>query len=162
MIGKLIGIGTFVAFFLLTMALFPYVATQESYAAGATQIHDGFPIAVLEDGHPKIVSWTEYQSKLAHYKNHALVGAAKKEYAVDEFTSFVLSPEGNQTFSVDYRTDDYRFWSSYAVRDGIVRPISFRFTGAFSVVIGILGGLIGSALLAWIRKRHLSRRAGHR
>ena len=150
---KILKLVVFVGLLFFAMMVYPYLATRESYEKSNT-IHHAFSVAVLDDGKPGIVTWPEYQTNPQRYK--AIVADTKKEYILDELDHFVLTPEGNSTFRVDYQTDDYRYWSVYSIRDGIVHPVSFRFSGAFSVFICLPLALVGTSLLWWIRRRYIN------
>jgi hypothetical protein len=154
---KVFKIATFVALFFLATAVFPYLATRESYEPAKT-INGAFPIAVFDDGKPTIVTWPQYQQNLERYKDKAILGKEEKEYSLNELEHFRLIPEGNNTFRVDLLADDYRYWSVYSIRDGVVHPISFRYTGAFSIFACLPFALAGTSSIWWFRRRRLARR----
>jgi hypothetical protein len=145
-LGRLIKITVFFAVLFATTTLFPFLVTQESYRHGEP-VHGSFPVAVVADGKPSIVRWSEYERNKSLYKGMAFQPNREMEYVTGDMGKFVVKPEGNNVYSVDFLDDDYRFWSRYAVRDGEVQPVSFRFNGVFSVFYGLLFGAIAAFLI---------------
>lgn len=144
-----------VAFFVLLYAstvLFPYLVTQESYRNGEP-VNSRFPVAVLADGKPEIIGWSEYQRDKALYKGMVFQPDTEQEFAIGEMEKFVVTPEGGNIYRVDSLEDNYRFWSHYSVQGGVVQPMSFRSNGVFSVFYGLFIAATGTCLIGWWRKR---------
>ena len=148
-----IKVAVFVVVLFATTALFPYLVTQKTYAHGET-VSALFPIAVVVNGKPEIVRWSEYERNKSQYKGIAFQPASKMEFVTNELGKAVVKPEGDHVYSVDFLDDDYRYCSRYAIRDGEVQPVSYRFNGVFSVFYGLFFAAIATFLIGWGLKRN--------
>ena len=116
MLEKILKLAVFVGLLFVAMTVFPFLATHESYDKANT-VNRAFPFAVLDNGKPSIVTWSQYERDRTHYT--ALVADAEKEYSLNEVERFVLTPDGNNNFRVDLHADDYRYWSARSIQ---IRP----------------------------------------
>jgi hypothetical protein len=153
---KIINIVIFIVLFYGTFHAFPYIATFESYES-STNVNSLFPIATLENGEPRIVRWTEYSKNPSLYENKLITTPDEKKLNINEFEFFTLKAGSNGTLSLALYEDDYNFWSKYSIQNGVVIPISFRFTGAFVIAYCFLVAFIGTPLLGWALKYYITK-----
>ncbi|MFL6660060.1 MAG: hypothetical protein ACJ8GW_18395 [Massilia sp.] len=148
--------GSSLLVFWLVFHFAPLLITGRSYGENS-QIASRFPIAIVVDGRPGIVQWFAYQNHKDAYASKLITGAGRKAFTVGEFGKVVLTSDDGVTFNVDYVDDDYRFWSQYAIHDGMVQPISYRLAGVAILFYATLAGLIWSVLFERVRTLQLSR-----
>ena len=80
----------------------------------------------------------------------AAVDEIANDRATDARESRIPTTHGETAKDVrtEMQTDDYVYWARYAIEDGRVRPISFRYSGPFVVGWAVLVGLAGVMLLS--------------
>ncbi len=161
-LSNLASIGIFVLLlFATTWGFVPYLLTSESYPA-AGDVNGMLPIAVQRGPSPEIARWSDYLRDRSAYDGHLFIGQAGKIYTLDETDSFTMRPLANGGYHLELTTDDYFFWSDYAIVDGKPVPTRFRFTGAFAAMYGLLVAIVGASLFNWLLKHWLIRRNARR
>jgi hypothetical protein len=119
--------------------------------------HSGsFLIAIVENGTPSIVKWFKYQENPNSYQNKLYAVTSQEKHKLNEFTFFLLITAPNNSFNLTLYTDDYTYWAQYGIQNGIVQPLSFRYTGAFIIFYCLLVSSIGTPLIRWLWKRYIS------
>jgi hypothetical protein len=158
-VGKLlIKLLIFVFLFGATFVAFPYLATRQTYTESSS-VSPSFPIAILDHGTPHIVRWREYQRNVDLYKDKIISAPTQEEYKLSELEFFRLSSAPNNVLNLFIHEEDYNFWAEYSVNNGIVKPISFRYTGYFVIFVCFAVALIGTPMIGWAYKRYLSSRS---
>ena len=147
----------FVFLFGATFVVYPY-ATRQTYT-GSSSVSSFFPIAILDYGTPGIVRWAEYQKNVDLYKDKIISTPIQEEYRLSELDFFRLSQEPNNVLNLSLHTEDYNFWAEYSINNGIVKPISFRYTGAFVIIGCFAVALIGTLMIGWVYKRYIGSRS---
>jgi len=147
-----INLMIFIALFYGTFIVFPYVATMQHYS-GSQDISPLFPIAVMEDGKPAIVKWPKYQLNPSYYQDKIIFTPLQSPCQLSEFEFFTLKRSENNSLKLHLMEEDYSFWATYSVDGGRVKPLSYRFTGAFVVMYCMLVAFIGTPLINWLRVR---------
>jgi hypothetical protein len=150
-----INLGVFVLLFYLTFIIVPYIQTRETYS-NAGKISSHFPVAIIENGKPAIVKWPDYENNVTLYKDKLISSPSQETYNLDGSESFTLRQDKQQRFNLKLNEEDYVFWAEYTIANGVVKPISFRFNGVFSVFWGAIVAFTGTPILNWLRMRYLS------
>ena len=147
-----VSLGVFCALFYGTFILFPYVVTSQNYS-GSDNVSDLFPIAIIESGNIQIVKWRSYLEKPEEFKGKLLLVPSKGKLGLSENEHFTLEFGRNKSLVLSLYEEDYRFWAEYSVENGLIKPISYRFTGAFVILYCFLVALVGTQVIAWLRRR---------
>lgn len=147
-----------VSIFLLfvTVHLFPYIVTQEKYS-NSKNVNPLFRIAIIKNGAPSIVQWSESEKNPENYKDKLIVNPTQDEYPLSEFEFFTLKKISDNCLILSVHEDDYNFWSAYLIINNSVQPKKFRFNGVFSVGYGFLIAFIGTPLLSWLRRKYFKK-----
>ncbi len=157
-LSNLASIGVFVLLLFATTWVFvPYLLTSARYPASG-DVSGMLPIAVQRGPSPEIVRWADYVHDKLAFDGHLFVGQAGKTYTLNETDSFKMRPLANGGYELELDTDDYVFWSDYAIVEGKPVPTKFRFTGAFAAMYGLGVAIAGAYLFNWFLKRWLIRR----
>jgi len=157
-VGKLlIKLLIFVFLFGATFVAYPY-ATRQTYTESSS-VSSLFPIAVLDHGKPRIVRWREYQKNVDLYEDKIISVPTQEEYKLGEHEFFRLTSGSNNILNLSIHEEDYNFWAEYSVNDGIVKPISFRYTGAFVIIACFAVAGIGTPMIGWAYKRYITSRS---
>jgi hypothetical protein len=134
------------------MCLFPYILTYESYSK-SSHISDHFRIAVIKDSKPALINWMEYSDKRSFYQDKLISESFPKLFEFNEIEGFNIKKSKDNTFQLTLHTDDYIYWSRYAIEQGTVKPISFHFNGAFGIMWAFPAAFLGTFLLSCAYKR---------
>ncbi len=145
MVRKLL---VFVFLFGATFVATPYLVTRQTYTESGN-VSPLFPIAIVDHGTPGIVRWYEYQKNVDLYKDKIISAPTQKEYKLSGVEYFTLSSAPNNVLNLSLHTEDYIFGAEYSVTNGIVKPISFGYTGAFVIIGCFAVALIGTPLIGW-------------
>jgi hypothetical protein len=154
-VGKLL---IFIFLFGTTFVASPYLATHQTYTESSS-VSPLFPIAILDDGTPDIVRWREYQENVDLYKDKIISAPTQEKYKLNELEFFTLTSAPNNVLNLSFHTEDYNFGAEYSVRNGIVKPISFRYTGAFVIIGCFAVALTGTPMIGWAYKRYIRSRS---
>jgi hypothetical protein len=131
---------------------FPYVVTYKKYQ-GAQDISDLFPIAVMENGHVEIIKWPQYEENPGAFIGKLVLPPMEGKIASSEYSSFELEAGREKAALLSLYEEDYTFWAEYALENGFVRPISFRFTGGFVIFYCFLVAFVGTPLVGWLFRK---------
>ena len=157
LVESAISLCTFVGLFYGTFVLYPYIATSQKYE-GLKNVSELFPVAIMESGHAGIVKWSEYINNPAAYKEKLIKVPSEEKFALSDHERFTLKSGRNNSLVLSLYEEDYNFFAEYSLENGIVKPLNFRFTGAFVVLNSILVALIGTPVIGWLRRRAIERR----
>ena len=137
-----------------TVLAFPHLVTQRHFAPG-DPVPSLFPIAIRQDGHPAIVTWSDYRANPAAFAD-ALVRApldGRNPLTGDEHLTLDSAVDG--TLTLELHTDDYTFCARYAIEPDRVRPLSLRHSGPFVVFWAAGVGELVALAVGWWRRRRL-------
>ncbi len=160
-VESLVSIVEFALIAIAAVILAPYLVTAEHYR-NTDRVHPSFPIAVTDHGRPGIIQWSTYKDSPEQYSAKLVTiphDDVMTSAALAGNESFVIEKSG-ANYRLTYYADNYTFWSEYSIVNGVVRPTSFRFSGAFIVMPVLFIAWLGTAMLNWAVKRYLARRAG--
>jgi hypothetical protein len=133
----------------------PFALTLELYDANS-EIHEHFPIAIIDKGNPSAVKWREYKKDPNQFRNKLLVEAGAHQ--IGSFESFLLSRHSSVSFYLLLKAEDHHFTSRYEVRNGLVLPLSFHSTGAWALVPALLAMGLSIPLMKRLVRRVIGKR----
>ena len=139
-----------------TVLVFPYLATQRSFAPGDV-VPGHFPIAIIHLGRPTTVRWSAYQKNPAALASALVRAPVDERFPLNDLEFLTLKSSSNDILALTLHTDDYVFWARYAIEHDRVRPVSLRFSGPFVALYALVVGAVGTALVSvwWRRARRL-------
>lgn len=145
--GISLSVLVFGLLFAATVFGFPRWVTSYRYD-NSNAVSDLFPVAVIRDGTPGIVQWSAYQKSSEQFAPQLMRSPTTVRQMLGNHEYLQLTEKPARTFELKWQTDDYVYWARYAIEDGRVRPISFRYSGPFVVGWAVLVGLAGVMLLS--------------
>ena len=107
--------------------ILPYALTSVSYKNNQN-ISSHFPVAIVKNKKPEIITWSAYEESPHKYKDILLTPSTKETHQ-----NFEIQPSSNGNINLKYSTENYDFWSTYSIKNGIVKPEKYKFTGVFIV-----------------------------
>lgn len=149
---QLMTVMVFVALVFATAYLAPFVLTNETYDAQSA-ISPRFPIAIIENGVPSVIYWSDYKKRQA--KPELILTSMQRTLIVGETKFLTVKISAANKVSIVQQEDNYKFWSSYTIEDGEVNPKSFRYSGIFIIVYSVIAAVIGSSIFSFFRKRYM-------
>jgi hypothetical protein len=154
-VGKLlITLVIFVFLFGATSYVVPYFISHETYTE-SSRVRERFPIAILDHGTPDIVSWYEYQKNVDLYKDKIILAPTQKKYRLSEDHFFKLTSAPNNRLKLFIHERDRNYWAKYTVRNGLVKPISYRAETPSVVFLAVPVAFIGTPLIVLAYKLFL-------
>ncbi len=161
-IESFISLIEFVVIVVFSFHIVPYFVSAENYT-NIDEVHSTFPIAIIENGIPKIVKWSDYIRSPKIFSAMLLTDPSKEMYTLGEYESFSIEKVSSNEYGINYNTDNYKFWSSYAIDNGVVTPNYFRVQGGFvSAFVGMpvfIFAIFLTSILNWIVKKNITRRS---
>ena len=124
---SLIKLIFFIFVFLSVSKILPYALTSVSYKNNQN-IDSYFPVAIVNNKKPEIITWSTYEKSPSKYKDNLLIPSTKEIHQ-----NFEIQPSGNGNINLKYSTENYNFWSTYRIKNGLIKPKKYRFTGVFIV-----------------------------
>lgn len=116
----------FVVLFSLSFLVYVYLVPREGYITAENLTPSFFPIAIVENGTPKIIRWDKYQKNSTGYKNSLLANPVKDAYFLENGDHFYLEKKTENYFSLYIEHYSVIHESEYEIVDDQIKPKRFR------------------------------------
>jgi len=140
----------FCIFAVASSYILPFILTSESYESGS-DINNHFPVIIIKENKPAHIRWHDYDPETQTLFTPTEEGS----YVINAFELFNIKPI-DSGFKVSIYLDNYSFFSTYKIKNGIAEPVKYRFTGAFIVLWIIPISLILTSLCDFFIRRYIT------
>lgn len=150
----------------IAICILPFIwmiySSTNSYTS-PDEVHDMFPIAVMENGTPNIIRWYKFRETPDVYMQNLLTNPTNESSKLDRYDIFTLEMVSDDKYVLVNYTENYTFYAEYSVADETVIPTYLRITG-FNVFFGgvmmLVPTLIVVRILHWLFSLYSRKRQG--
>jgi len=126
-------------FLIISFKILPYLLTNENYNQNS-EISPLFPVVVLNENSPHLIRWKDYSEKLIAFS------PKQEEKIIINKHEYFLIKQINNFVQVDLYTDDYKFYASYEIDRGLIKPSKFHYSGVFILFYALIAAFILTTL----------------
>lgn len=114
----------FLVVFIFASGAFFY-ATSESYATTKV-VSPRFPLAVITEEGPNLISWDKYSQQAGMYQNRLIANSSGGVFELSSGKSFILTPMEKGRILLEVRASNARLFAEYFIDAGAVQPQRLR------------------------------------